>query len=139
MTNLVFWRKIIVYIYLIDNLAQYLQIIFPLKRQLLLVGKIMKKKYYVYILSSKRNGTIYTGFTNTLKRRVYEHKIGLIAGFTKKYNVKNLVYFEIHDCVATAIFREKKIKKWQRAWKVRLIESMNPEWNDLYDEILNLG
>jgi len=98
----------------------------------------MKKKYYVYILVSRQNGTIYTGFTNTLKRRVYEHKIGLIEGFTKKYNVKNLVYFEKHDCVNTATLREKRIKKWQRAWKIELIESMNPEWKDLYDEIPNL-
>jgi len=98
----------------------------------------MNKKYYVYILSSKKNGTLYTGINNSLKRRVYEHKKGLIEGFSKKYKVRRLVYFEEHLSVHQAIIREKRIKKWQRKWKIRLIEHMNPEWNDLYDEIPNL-
>jgi putative endonuclease len=78
----------------------------------------MKKKYYVYILANRRNGTIYTGFTSRLKKRIYEHKMGLIDGFTKKYNVKNLVYFEEHDFVDIAILREQRIKIWKRSWKV---------------------
>jgi len=97
----------------------------------------MNKKYYVYILSSKKNGTLYTGITNTLKRRIYEHKTGLIEGFTKTYDVKMLVYFEEHDFVDMAILREKRIKKWRRSWKIRMIEQMNPDWNDLYNEIPN--
>jgi putative endonuclease len=101
------------------------------------IGKMIMKKYYIYILTSKKNGTIYTGFTRTLKKRVYEHRIGINEGFTKKYGIKSLVYFEEHSLVDTAIVREKRIKNWRRSWKVRLIESMNPDWKDLYDEIPN--
>jgi len=97
----------------------------------------MKKNYYLYILANRKDGTIYIGVTNNLKKRVFEHKSGLISGFTKKYNVKKLVYFETHDKIDIAILREKRIKKWNRAWKIRIIESMNLEWNDLYDEIPN--
>ena len=97
----------------------------------------MKKNYYVYILANRKNGTIYVGVTNNLKKRVFDHKIGLRPGFTKKYNVKNLVYFEIHDLIDSAILREKRIKNWHRAWKIRLIESMNRDWIDLYNEIAN--
>ena len=97
----------------------------------------MKKKYYVYILASRQNGTIYTGLTSNLKKRIYEHKIGVTEGFTKKYNVRKLVYFEEYYEVDIAILREKRIKKWRRAWKVRLIESVNPTWIDLYDEVPN--
>ena len=98
----------------------------------------MRKNYYIYILASCKNGTLYIGITNNLKKRVYEHKNGLMEGFTKKYNINNLVYFEIYNCVNSAILREKRIKKWRRTWKIKLIQSMNPEWNDLYDEILPL-
>jgi len=97
----------------------------------------MKKNYYVYILANKMNGTIYIGVTNNLKKRVFEHKSGLISGFTKKYKVRKLVYFEAHDWIDIAILREKRIKKWQRAWKIRIIERMNPDWKDLYNEIPN--
>ena len=93
------------------------------------------KKYYVYILASKRNGTLYTGVTNDLIRRVGEHKAGTNEGFTKRYKVDKLVYFESTNDVRDAIKREKQIKKWLRKWKVELIESRNPEWRDLYDEL----
>lgn len=95
------------------------------------------KQFYVYILASKRNGTLYTGVTSDLLKRVWEHKEGLIRGFTKKYNIKKLVYYEICDDATSAITREKRIKKWRRKWKLRLIEERNPQWKDLYDEILN--
>jgi putative endonuclease len=84
-----------------------------------------------------KNGIIYTGITNNLKKRVFEHKDNFFKGFTEKYNVKKLVYFESYDRIDNAIQREKRIKKWKRSWKVELIENMNPEWNDLYDEIPN--
>jgi putative endonuclease len=91
------------------------------------------KKYYIYILASIRNGTLYIGMTNDLTRRVYEHKQGLIKGFTKTYQVHNLLYFEEFSEVTDAIVREKRVKKWERKWKIRLIETMNPEWKDLYE------
>ena len=78
--------------------------------------------YYVYILANKRNGTLYIGVTNNLERRMYEHKHGLIEGFTKKYNIKNLVHFEVTEDVCSAIQREKQLKKWNRAWKIKVIE-----------------
>ncbi len=90
------------------------------------------KNYFVYILASKKNGTLYIGVTNNLIRRVYEHKEGLIEGFTKKYNVKKLVYYEIHNDIRNAIQREKQMKKWYREWKIDLIEKENPNWDDLY-------
>jgi putative endonuclease len=89
----------------------------------------------VYILASKRNGTLYTGITSNLTQRVWQHKNNIIEGFTKKYNVKTLVFYEVHDNVESAIAREKRIKKWRRAWKLKLIEEMNPQWKDLYEEI----
>jgi len=89
------------------------------------------KTYYVYLLASKRNGTLYTGITNDLARRVYEHKSGLIKGFTKKYSLNKLVYFESTNDVNVAILREKRLKKWKRQWKIELIEKLNPVWNDL--------
>lgn len=95
------------------------------------------KQYYVYILASKKNGTLYIGITNNLVRRVYEHKEGLIEGFTKKYDLKSLVYYEITNDINEAIKREKALKKWLRKWKIELIENMNPEWKDLYYEITN--
>ncbi|MEX2616583.1 MAG: GIY-YIG nuclease family protein [Alphaproteobacteria bacterium] len=88
--------------------------------------------YYVYILASRKYGTLYTGVTNDIIRRVYEHREGLVAGFTQIHGVKNLVYFETHGRIEDAILREKKIKRWRRAWKVALIERENPGWKDLY-------
>ncbi len=93
------------------------------------------KYYYVYILASKRDGTLYIGVTNDLLRRVYEHKNSLVDGFTKKYSVNILVYFEQTTDVYSAIVREKCIKKWNRLWKRRLIEKENPEWKDLSLEL----
>jgi putative endonuclease len=93
------------------------------------------KKFYVYILCSKRNGTLYVGLTSDLITRIYEHKNNLVDGFTEKYNVHRLVWYEIHEYSESAIKRERQIKKWQRAWKLRLIEEDNPQWNDLYEDI----
>lgn len=93
------------------------------------------KSYYVYILASKRNGTLYVGVTDSLKRRGYEHKHDVNDGFTKKYGVHKLVYFEEFQNINDAILREKRIKKWNRKWKLELIEKMNPEWKDLYWDI----
>ena len=92
-------------------------------------------QYFVYIMASKANGTLNTGVTNNLLRKVYEHREGLIAGFTKKYSVKHLVYYEVHTEIKEALLREKRIKEWKRQWKVNLIQSMNPEWRDLYEDI----
>ena len=94
------------------------------------------KQYLLYIMASKKNGTLYIGVTNNLVRRVYEHKEGLIEGFTKKYNVKNLVYYEVYNDMYEAIKREKAMKKWLRKWKIELIEKTNPDWKDLYEEIV---
>ena len=94
------------------------------------------KKGYVYILFNKRNGTLYTGVTSDLAKRVYEHKINVIEGFTKKYNIHNLGYYEISDSIESAIWREKQIKAGSRKSKLALIERMNPNWEDLYDKIM---
>ena len=91
------------------------------------------KQYWVYILCSKRNGTLYVGITTDLLRRVHEHKEHLTPRFTKKYDVTKLVHFEEFSAVEEAIYREKCIKKWNRQWKLRLIEESNPEWADLFD------
>jgi putative endonuclease len=91
--------------------------------------------YYVYILASKMGGTLYIGVTNDLIRRVAEHKLQLVESFTKEYGVVKLVYFEQFDDPENAIKREKRLKKWKRAWKIALIEKDNPDWNDLYAEI----
>ncbi|MGA2173062.1 MAG: GIY-YIG nuclease family protein [Sedimentisphaerales bacterium] len=90
-------------------------------------------EYFVYILASKRNGTLYIGVTNNLLKRVDEHKNNLIPGFTNKYGVHNLVYYERYNDIYDAIAREKRMKKWKREWKMELIEKSNPEWRDLYD------
>ena len=90
--------------------------------------------YYVYILASKKNGVLYTGVTNNLLRRVYEHKHNLCSGFTREYNVHKLVHFEQTDDIYAAIQREKQLKRWKREWKVKLIEETNKDWNDLYYE-----
>ena len=90
---------------------------------------------WVYFITNRRNGTLYAGVTSDLPRRAYQHREGLIQGFTKRYGLKMLVYYEQYDDIKTAIAREKAIKHWPRAWKVRLIHAMNPEWKDLYDEL----
>ena len=95
------------------------------------------KRYYVYIMASARNGTLYIGITSDLARRAYEHKEGLIKGFTRKYRVHTLVYYEEHVDVHEAIAREKLVKKWRRDWKLRMIERLNPEWKDLYDDLVS--
>ena len=90
---------------------------------------------FVYILASKPRGTLYTGVTNDLVRRVYEHREDLVAGFTRRYGVKTLVYFETHARMPLAIQREKNIKHWSRRWKIELIETLNPDWRDLWNTI----
>jgi len=95
-----------------------------------------KNQYYVYILARRRNGTLYVGVTSDLVKRVYEHKSDLVDGFTKKYGVHNLVYYETVDSIDSAIAREKQLKKWNRAWKVRLVEKVNPVRRDLYPDLL---
>lgn len=95
------------------------------------------KCYYVYILAKARNSTFYTGVTNDLIRRVYEHKHDLADGFTKKYGIKTLVYYEQHETIEAAICREKLIKKWKREYKLNIIESLNPDWQDLYGDLIN--
>jgi putative endonuclease len=91
--------------------------------------------YYVYLMASRKHGTLYLGVTNNLVRRVYEHKSKAVRGFTARYNVDRLVWFECYDDPTNAIEREKDIKKWRRNWKIRLIEEVNPQWDDLYDGI----
>ena len=93
------------------------------------------KNYFVYILAAGRNSTLYIGVTSALKKRVYEHKNNLVEGFTKKYHVHTLVYYEMTTDVESAIRREKRLKKWERKWKLKLIEKDNPEWKDLYDDL----
>ena len=95
----------------------------------------MEKCYYTYILASKRNGTLYVGVTSDLIKRIYQHRSNLAEGFTAKYQAHHLVYFEQHRDVISAIQREKRLKEWQRKWKLALIEKHNPEWRDLYPEI----
>lgn len=99
-------------------------------------GTDTMKTYYVYILASRRNGTLYIGMTNDLPRRVDEHRNHRIEGFTARYHVHRLVYFEEGNDVRAVIAREKQLKKWKRQWKIDLIERDNPEWRDLYDDLL---
>jgi putative endonuclease len=94
-----------------------------------------ERTYWVYILASKLGGTLYIGVTSNLVKRVYEHRTKVVAGFTKEYGVHRLVYFEQHTDIEAAIHREKRLKKWNRAWKIRLIEEVNPNWDDLYPQI----
>ena len=95
----------------------------------------MDKQFYVYTLASKRNGTLYIGITSGLVQRIWQHKNKMVEGFTQKYNVNKLVYYEVHPNAESAITREKQMKKWRRSWKIRLIEEKNPDWKDLYDDI----
>jgi putative endonuclease len=96
----------------------------------------MTKQPAVYILASKQNGTLYIGVTSDLKKRAWTHKNDLVEGFTKKYGVHFLVYYELHGDMVSAITREKQIKKWNRAWKLELIETQNPDWKDLWNDII---
>ena len=96
----------------------------------------MDKQPAVYILASKRNGALYTGVTSDLAKRVWEHKIDLVEGFTKRYRIHSLVWYELHENMESAIVREKRIKEWKREWKLQLIESVNPDWQDLYHSIV---
>jgi len=96
----------------------------------------MKKQPAVYILASKRNGTIYIGVTSNLRNRIWAHKEGLVEGFTKRYNVHHLVWYELHGNMESAIVREKQLKNWKRKWKLELIENKNPKWEDLYSAIV---
>ena len=93
--------------------------------------------YYVYILASRKHGTLYIGVTNDLVRRCYEHRTKAVPGFTAHHGVSKLMWFEVHEDVHAAIAREKELKKWRRDWKIRLIEDSNPEWDDLYPGISN--
>ena len=94
------------------------------------------KQYHVYIICNKRNDTLYTGITSNLIKRIWQHKNGLVEGFSKRYSIKLLVYFEAHNDVEEAILREKRIKKWNRKWKLNLIEKNNPNWDDLYQSLI---
>ena len=95
-------------------------------------GKPLNKQTAVYILASKRNGTLYIGVTSDLVSRIWKHKNNVMEGFTKRHNIHVLVWYELHGNMEYAILREKRLKKWKRAWKLELIESMNPGWQDLY-------
>jgi putative endonuclease len=92
--------------------------------------------FYLYILASRKNGTLYIGMTDDLVRRVWMHREGVLAGFTKEYGVKILVWYEQHETRESAFARERAMKKWNRAWKIELIQKMSPEWRDLYDDVL---
>ncbi|MFA5360139.1 MAG: GIY-YIG nuclease family protein [Patescibacteria group bacterium] len=94
-----------------------------------------EKLSYLYIIASGKNGTLYIGITANLQNRINEHKQGLVEGFTKKYNIKNLVYYEIFGDIKEAITKEKQLKKWKREWKIKLIEKYNPGWEDLYNKL----
>jgi putative endonuclease len=91
---------------------------------------------YVYIMTNQRNGTLYTGVTSKLVQRIWQHKTGTFAGFTSEHKLHDLVYYEVHSTIMHAIEREKNIKAWKRQWKLNLIETKNPHWNDLYEEII---
>ncbi|MBN1378160.1 MAG: GIY-YIG nuclease family protein [Gammaproteobacteria bacterium] len=95
----------------------------------------MDREFYVYILASRKNGTLYIGVTSNLIKRIWEHKNNQADGFTKKYQVHQLVYYERHESAESAIHREKRLKEWQRQWKIELIEAGNPDWRDLYSYI----
>ncbi len=95
----------------------------------------MHRRFHIYIMSNRKRGTLYVGVTSDLIKRVWEHRIGVVRGFTCKYRLRRLVYFEIWDEALPAFEREKRLKRWRRAWKLSLIESMNPEWKDLYPDL----
>ena len=95
----------------------------------------MEKQPCVYLLTNKRNGTLYAGVTSNLPRRIWEHKNKFVDGFTQKYGTDKLVWYELHETMESAIQREKNIKNWNRSWKLKTIEEMNPDWKDLYEEL----
>ena len=97
---------------------------------------MLTRSYFVYILSNRRHGTLYTGVTNDLVRRVHEHRQGDVEGFTSRYGLKRLVWYEPFDDIEQAILREKRIKRWRRHWKIQLVEKRNPDWRDLWEEIV---
>ena len=97
---------------------------------------MVNRQYYVYIMASKQDGMLYIGVTSDLIKRVYEHKNDLVVGFTNKYHIHNLVYFEQTEDINSAISREKQLKKWNRTWKIELIEKNNPKWWDLYCDLI---
>jgi putative endonuclease len=97
---------------------------------------VTEKRPCVYILASQRNGTLYVGVTSDVARRVWQHRSNAVSGFVGDYGVYRLVFVEFHETMADAILREKRIKKWRRAWKLELIERQNPQWRDLYDQVL---
>ena len=99
----------------------------------------MTDQYFVYILTNKRNGTLYVGVTNDLQRRMHEHRNDVVEGFTKRYATKLLVYYETTSDSYAAIMREKQLKKWNREWKINLIETHNPDWQDLFETVMNAG
>ena len=99
-------------------------------------GASVNKQPAVYILASKRNGTLYIGVTSDLVKRIWEHKNNMVEGFTKRYGVHQLVWYEVHDSMESAIKREKRLKEWKRKWKLKLIESGNPHWQDLFNTIV---
>jgi putative endonuclease len=101
-------------------------------------GWAVEKQPYVYLLASDRNGTLYVGVTSNLVARIWQHREHVVEGFSKRYKVTRLVWFEAHPTMESAIQREKQIKKWNRAWKVRLIDEMNPSWRDLWPDIVGL-
>ncbi len=96
----------------------------------------MNKQPAVYILASKRNGTLYTGVTSDLVKRIWEHRNDMVDGFTSRYGIHQLVWYELHDSMESAITREKRLKNWKRKWKLELIETRNPEWIDLFNTIV---
>ena len=100
------------------------------------MGKAVNKQVSVYILASKRNGTLYIGVTSDVAKRVWEHKNNMVEGFTRRYGVHYLVWYELHESMESAIQREKRLKKWKRVWKLELIERSNPDWQDLYHTIV---
>ena len=118
-----------------DDIAKCLSCQRRLASRTAILG-ICMKEYYVYIMASKRNGTLYTGVTSDLIKRVWQHKSAKTPGFTSKYKVNRLVYYEIHGDIMEAIKREKNIKAWKRSWKLCLIETHNPNWNDCYETLV---
>ena len=114
------------------TVGEILCFFFPAKLE---ARAVMSKQPCVYILASKRNGTLYIGVTSNVAVRTWQHREGEIDGFAKKHCVSLLVYYEFHETMEAAITREKQLKKWNRAWKLELIEAQNPEWNDLFDTL----
>ena len=96
-----------------------------------------EREYFVYMLASRRNGTLYVGVTSKLSDRSWEHKQGFVEGFTTRYRTHLLVWYDVHDSAYSAITREKQLKRWERAWKIRIVEAMNPYWNDLSSTLLD--